>query len=156
MRYRLFQYPLPAPPGLDDLNAFLGTQRVATVTHHLVSLPGGALLVFVVQTVESGSATSSNALPPKVDYREQLSAEEFPVFSQLREERKKWAEVEGVPVYAVFTNAQLAAMVMERVRTIASLEAIEGIGTARVKKYGERLLEIVAVLPPKSKGCEQT
>jgi superfamily II DNA helicase RecQ len=81
-----------------------------------------------------------------VDYREQLSAEEFAVFSRLRDERKKWAEAEGVPVYTIFTNAQLAAMVRQRVTTAAALGGIDGIGPARVAKYGDRLLAVLADL----------
>lgn len=146
MKYHLFQYPLPAPPELEDLNAFLNTQRVAAVSHHVVAQPGGALLVFVVQTVGGGPARPGGPAGPKIDYREVLKAEEFRVYSQLRSERKRWAETEGVPVYTVFTNAQLAEMVTRRARTVADLGAVEGVGAARVEKYGARLLALLAEL----------
>ena len=150
MNYRLFQYPLPAPPELEDLNAYLRTQRIAAVTHHLATTAGGTFLVFVVESVESGPVKSAGNYPPKTDFREQLSAAEFAVFSHLREERKKWAEAEGVPVYAVFTNAQLADMVKQRARTPADLRKIEGLGPARLEKYGPRLLAVLAELPPEA------
>jgi superfamily II DNA helicase RecQ len=82
-----------------------------------------------------------------VDYREELDAARFAVFSRLRAERKKWADAEGVPVYTIFSNAQLAEMVKRGVRTTAELEAIEGVGPARVGKSGERLLLVLAELP---------
>ena len=42
------------------------------------------------------------------DYKQVLKPEEFEVFSRLREWRKGVAEKEGVPVYVVFSNEQLA------------------------------------------------
>lgn len=51
MNHRIFQYALPAPPLLEDLNAYLGTQRVASVAQHVVPAAGGTMLMFVVQTV---------------------------------------------------------------------------------------------------------
>ena len=51
-----------------------------------------------------------------------LKPEEFEVFSRLRDWRKGVAEKEGVPVYVVFTNEQLAEMVKKKVGTKAALE----------------------------------
>ncbi|HEY3856314.1 MAG TPA: HRDC domain-containing protein [Verrucomicrobiae bacterium] len=147
MNYRLFQYPLPAPPELEDLNTFLRAQRVAAVTHHLAPTAGGTMLVFIVETVGDSSGRPNSPLPPKTDYRDQLSSAEFSIFSQLRDERKKWANAEGVPVYVVFTNEQLAEMVKRRVRSAAELGKIDGIGPARLEKYGVRLLALLAELP---------
>ena len=62
----------------------------------------------------------------------------------------KIAEAEGVPVYAIFTNEQLAAMVQRKATTAAGLAAIEGVGQARLEKHGPRLLAILAVLPTPS------
>ena len=150
MNYRLFQYSLPAPPELEDLNAFLGTQRVAAVTHHLAAIAGGTMLVFVVETVGAAVGGPGIGAAGKVDYREQLSTAEFAVFSRLRDERKKWAEAEGVPVYTVFTNAQLAEMVKRRVRSAADLAKLEGLGPARMEKYAVRLLALLSDLPPEA------
>jgi len=144
MTYRLFQYPLPAPPELEDLNAFLASHRVAAVTQHLVQATGGAMLVFIVQTVPGEAAGKNRQPEAKIDYREVLSGEDFQVFSRLRDERKKIAEAEGVPVYAIFSNAQLAEMVKRKVRTPADMSGIEGIGKARVEKHAGRLLAILA------------
>lgn len=147
MNYRLFQYALPAPPELADLNAYLAGNRVAAVSHHIVPTPSGGMLVFVVETVAGSVPNQGLSAGPKIDYREQMNAEEFAVFSRLRSERKRMAEAEGMPVYTVFSNAQLAEMVKRRVRTAAELHDIEGIGGARIGKYGERLLAILAELP---------
>ncbi len=108
MQFRIFQYPLPCPTEPEDLNGFLAGHRIASVSHHLVENGGTPVVVFVVQ-VASGPAVSS-APRDRVDYRQVLDTDQFALFSRLRDARKKLAEAEGLPVYAVFSNAQLAAM----------------------------------------------
>ena len=76
-----------------------------------------------------------------------LKPEEFEVFSRLRDRRKAAAENEGVQVYVVLTNEQLAQMVQKKVNSKAGLKEIEGVGDARVEKYGESLLALLAAPP---------
>lgn len=100
------------------------------------------MLVVVVEYVEGGRAPEGPKAP-KVDYRERLSEADFAVFSMLREERKRIGEEEGVPVYNVFNNAQLAEMVEQRVTTEDAMRKIEGVGQARMEKYGSRILAVL-------------
>lgn len=90
-----------------------------------------------------GEQQSANATRLRVrtkDYKELLSPEDFAVFVKLRDLRKEIAQADAVPVYAIFTNEQLARMVETRVTSAAGLEAIAGVGDARIAKYGERFL----------------
>ena len=66
------------------------------------------------------------------------------MFSRLREWRKGAAEKEGVPAYVVLSNEQLAQMVQKKVATKTGLREIEGVGDARVEKYGEAVLQVMA------------
>jgi superfamily II DNA helicase RecQ len=66
------------------------------------------------------------------------------LFAQLREWRKSEAAEIGVPVYTIFTNEQLAKIAEQKIRTKAGLQEIEGVGEAKVKKYGEAVIEIVS------------
>jgi len=72
----------------------------------------------------------------RIDYKEVLNEQDFALFSKLRELRKQIAEKEGIPVYAVFTNEQLAEIVRRKVKTKTEMRKIEGIGEAKVEKYG--------------------
>lgn len=148
IRYQLFQYPLPAPPDLADLNAWLSTHRVVSVQHHVVTTGQGSLLVFLVQTA-MGAPEAGPGQPAggRVDYKEVLGEADFALFSRLREERKRIAQTEGLPVFAVFTNEQLAEMVTRKAATIAELLAIPGIGRGRIEKYAEVLLQILRLAP---------
>ncbi|MCP5520958.1 MAG: HRDC domain-containing protein [Verrucomicrobiales bacterium] len=147
MNFRVFQYPIPGVADLADLNAYLAGHRVLEVRQHLVSTQSGATLVFVVQSVSAGAAArpefGGGDRGRKIDYRAELSPEDFAVYSRLREERKKLAEAEGVPAYMVFTNEQLASLARSRPETLSAMGGIEGIGKARIEKHGERLLSLI-------------
>jgi len=142
MKYQIFQYPLPCPAEPAELNRFLASHRIASVTQHFANTTGTPTLVFVVH-VAAGGSSGQGAGRERVDYRETLTAGQFALFSRLRDERKKLAEAEGVPVYAVFSNAQLAAMVTGEMGSEADLLKIDGVGESRVKKYGERILTVL-------------
>jgi superfamily II DNA helicase RecQ len=70
-----------------------------------------------------------------------LNEADFVVFSKLRDLRKAVAEKEGAPAYSVFTNEQLAAMVTGRVESQAALGKIDGVGSARLEKYGSAFVD---------------
>jgi superfamily II DNA helicase RecQ len=139
MQYRAFQYPLPTDPELLELNAFLLSHRIATVRQEIVVNGGMAMLVFVVEVAGTEPSLNVSKNTAKADYREQLTSSEFIVFSQLRDLRKRIANEEGVPVYAVFTNAQLAQIVQHRMMTITQFATVEGIGKSRLEKYGDQI-----------------
>ncbi|OQX12333.1 MAG: hypothetical protein BWK73_15250 [Thiothrix lacustris] len=79
----------------------------------------------------------------QVDYREILGAEDFAVYAKLRDLRKTISDAENAPVYAIFSNAQMADMVTNRVTTATALGEINGVGDAKLQKYGERFLNLL-------------
>ena len=72
-----------------------------------------------------------------------LSQTDFALFARLRALRKQLAEREGVPAYALFTNEQLAEMVQRGVHNAAGLKEIDGVGDARIEKYGAAFLMVL-------------
>ncbi len=131
------------------MNGFLRSHRVLAVRKEFVADGENSFWTFCVEYLESapaGNVPTGNKLP-KVDYKEVLKPEEFEVFSRLRDWRKGVAEQEGVPVYVVFTNEQLADMVKKRAGTKAALREIEGVGESRVEKYGAAVLERLVFNP---------
>ena len=67
----------------------------------------------------------------------------FTVFARLRELRKDLANKEGVPVYAVFTNEQLAEIARRRASCLSHLKDIDGIGDSRAGKYGQAVISVM-------------
>jgi len=146
MPYHLFQYPLPGPTDMGELNTFLSTHRIVSVREEVLTTPSGALLIFVVQSVEGAAPPTGGS--KRIDYKTVLNPEQFVLFCQLREERKRIAESEGVPIYTVFTNEQLAEMVRGPVRTLGEMAQLEGVGPARLEKHGTRFLSLLVPNPP--------
>jgi len=105
--------------------------------------PRSAWAVCVSVAAAATSAAKPKASPRRgrIDYKAVLPPEQFERFAALRSLRKRLSTKEGVPPYAVFNNAQLAAMVTGDVRTRAALARIPGVGPARVKKYGATFLK---------------
>jgi DNA helicase-2/ATP-dependent DNA helicase PcrA len=66
------------------------------------------------------------------------------LFGSLRAWRKGRAEADEVPAYVVFSDATLEALAEVRPTDRQSLLRINGIGAAKVDKYADEVLEILA------------
>lgn len=73
-------------------------------------------------------------------------------FNLFRERRSKKSKKEGVPPYVIFTNNQLASIVKKRPQSLSELSEIEGIGKAKLEKYGQEILEISKINIGENKG----
>jgi superfamily II DNA helicase RecQ len=138
MQFNTFFIPL-ADDSLaqEELNSFLRSKRVLAVEKAFT----GQGWSFCVEWLEGGKPGLGGK--PKVDYREVLSPEEFVLFSKLREKRRELAQRDGVQVYTIMTNEQLAEIVHQQVKDIAGLRKIDGVGEARIEKYGGDFLALI-------------
>jgi len=132
----------------DELNQFLATHRVMAVDRQLVADGTRSAWAICITYVDAGGSPGADASGKKrVDYRDVLPDAEFQVFVKLRDLRKQLAEREGVPPYALFTNEQLAEMIRRHVASAADLQRIDGVGPARVEKYGRAFLDVLRAAP---------
>ena len=144
MPFKFFTIPVYDPQTVtDESNAFLSTRRVVTVERQFVADGANSLWSICVSYMDGEGRPEADKRAKKIDYREVLPAAEFAAFSKLRQLRKELAEQEGVQVYAVFTNDQLAKMVSQRVMSLADLKRIDGVGQARLEKYGEAFIRVL-------------
>jgi len=156
MRFHFATIPIFDPaPAEAELNRFLATHRVVGIDRQLVANGDRTAWVVCVSYSEgpSSEVAPSASKRERIDYKEVLSEPQFRVFAKLRELRKQLAERDGVPPYALFNNEQLAAMVTRGVRSKAQLGAINGVGPARVEKYGTEFLARMAELTPDAEGA---
>lgn len=129
----------------EELNKLLRGGRIASVRKEFVPNGEDSFWAFCIEFLDGvlGTDKVRSGNGPKVDYKEVLSAEDFAVFSKLRDLRKALSEKEAIPAYSIFTNEQLAAMVTGKVDTQAALAKIDGIGAARIEKYGAAFLAVL-------------
>lgn len=150
MSFRFFTIPITSADGPTEcLNGFLRSHRIIKVDRQFVDQGTSSLWVLCVEYMDGVNGTDqvarSGGVRTKTDYKEILSESDFAVFARLREVRKAIAQSEAVPVYTIFTNEQLAQMVSGKATTRAALGRIDGLGDARLDKYGKLMLDILSV-----------
>ncbi|MGH8911740.1 MAG: HRDC domain-containing protein, partial [Acidimicrobiia bacterium] len=63
---------------------------------------------------------------------------------RLKEWRRQRAAADGVPPYVIAHDAHLASIAARGPTTLEDLSRCEGIGPARLERYGDDILEVVA------------
>lgn len=121
------------------LNSFLEQHRI--ISFERVLVPDGARSFWAISVVYEAARPLPPASKLKIDYRDVLSDAEFRVYSRGRELRKALANRDGVAVYHVLTNEQLAEIVKRRLTSRQELATLSGFGPARLDKYGADLVE---------------
>ena len=153
MKLRFFSVPvLDGEAEARELNQFLGAYRIINIEKHLVHHQTAALWAVCVTYHEA--ADRAPVKKGNIDYKEVLPPEEFAVYAALRDLRKHVADQEAIRIYHIFTNAELAAMVTGRVTTVSGLQEIEGIGPAKIKKYGAAFLELLSQRIPELRSSQ--
>ena len=136
LQYASFLLPLhPDSIEQEELNRFLRGRRIIQTRKELVSTDGVSNWALLVEYLESQTKNAGEPGKTKVDYKEILNAADFSLFSKLREVRKKLAEENGLPVYAVCTNEQLAEIAKRKPKNLTECMKIDGIGQGKAEKY---------------------
>ncbi|MET9627415.1 DNA helicase RecQ [Lentzea sp. NPDC006480] len=92
------------------------------------------------------AAASGAAAKQKVD----LTPEATPLYETLREWRAQQSREQGVPAYVIFHDATLKSIAASRPSSLSALGAVSGVGQAKLAKYGDQILEVVAGGTPTS------
>mgnify|MGYP003564715173 CR=1 FL=1 len=131
-----------------ELNRFLRSVRVINTRREFVSQGGNSFWSLAVEYWDGADSHMVSRGDVKkrtrIDYREVLSPEDFAIYAKLREWRQKRASQDAVPVYTIFTNEQLALIAEKKMTTKAALQQIDGIGDARIKKYGDEVIKVIS------------
>jgi superfamily II DNA helicase RecQ len=67
-----------------------------------------------------------------------------PTFDALKSWRLERARADAVPAYVVFNNTTLAEIAERQPRTLGELALISGVGPAKLERYGEDVLRVLA------------
>jgi superfamily II DNA helicase RecQ len=146
MQFKVFTIPVTDDgTAIEEMNRFLRGHKVLEVEQQLVSTKIGSHWHFCVKYLANAQVDNKPQNSSKIDYKDVLDEKTFVLFSILREVRKKIAEEDGLPVYAVFTNEELANIASLEDITVETIKKVKGIGDKKIDRFGRRLLEYYTV-----------
>jgi DNA helicase-2/ATP-dependent DNA helicase PcrA len=88
----------------------------------------------------------ATGVKPKVEKRPKPKRVEGgdPLFERLRSWRRERAVADGVPPYVIFHDKTLVLIAEARPTSAAALRSISGVGQAKVERYADDVLTVVA------------
>lgn len=148
MPYRTFFIPVHWPREAEaELNTFLAAHQIVEIERRWSDQGEHSSWCFCIEYLERRKPATTPvaaATRDRIDYRERLSPSDFRLYCLLKDWRRDLAAAQAIPPYMVFTNEQLAKMVELRAATKADLEKIDGVGDARIEKFGEQVLTVIS------------
>lgn len=142
MQIKVFNIPVSnAEESTDLLNRFLRANKIISIEKQFYLSSDPCWTVLVTYLPGNNVQEENGYRSKKVDYKATLPADVFEVFSKLRAIRKRLAADDAVPAYAVFTDAELARIAALKDMSAKGLATIEGVGEARIAKYGVKMIQ---------------
>ena len=142
MQIKIFTIPLlNSNEAVDELNKFLSSHQIINITEQFVSSRSGDYWTFLVKYI-LGKTTKNNKSYQKehIDYKIVLDSATYSKYLRLHSIRKKIAAKEGVPVYNIFLNEELAKIAKLPEVNLTNIKDIKGIGEKRFGKYSELIV----------------
>jgi len=151
-----------ATDGFDNqpVETFLADKDVLSIHDHYFEKDGIPYIALVVcfrtkavDPVVEGLADKKSKRDES--WREFLPEADWPLFNTLRNWRNERSKQEGIPPYVICNNRQLAEIIKSRCNSLEALRQIEGLGDAKLTKYGQQLLALLAKfaeVPANSEG----
>jgi ATP-dependent DNA helicase RecQ len=117
---------------------------------------GGLSFGPAAKPILKGEQELTIAVPPprRATRKQRIAADEAdsPLFAALRAKRREIAAQAGVPPYVVFHDSTLREIASARPRTLDELGRIQGVGAAKLERYGGAMLAAVAAEEEKADG----
>ncbi len=144
MQIKIFTVPIISGEQInDELNRFLRSQRVVEIEKQLVTQAGVSYWCFCVTFLPVAGIQADSDRREKIDYKKVLDERAFRIFTILRTLRKRIADREAIPAYAVFTDAELAEIAKIENPDAKKIRVIPGVGEKKIEKYGAELCQML-------------
>jgi len=134
-----------------DLLRASGDYGTMSLTEASVEVLSGSRQVMMRREVPLGRRAKQPAAPsgrrPAVAAATPISAAAEQAFERLRGWRGDVARQQGVPAYVVFHDATLRQIANDHPSTLTELSRVSGIGQAKLDRYGQAVLDVLAELP---------
>jgi len=150
MQFKIFTIPAiqvsDDGSATEEMNRFLRSHKVLETEQQLVSTKSGTHWHFCIKDLANIQPDKSGAKSviksqnsSKVDYKDILDEKTFTVFSILRDIRKKIAEEADMPIYAIFTNEELAGIATLDEIQPKTIKTVNGVGEKKTNRFGKPL-----------------
>lgn len=118
--------------------------KIITLTERGAAVELADLAAYEDVSPAPRAARSGQETAPAIEDDADLDPEDHELLEALYTWRRERAMADAVPPYVIAHNSQLRNLAVARPRTLAALGNVPGFGPARVEKYGEALLELIA------------
>lgn len=128
----------------EALNRFLRGHQVLSVRQEFVADGAGSRWCVAVRYAQPSDGNQAGqpfrSARSGVDYKDELEPEAFARFVAMRSRRLKIANSMSMPAFAVFTDAELAAIAELENPTPEDLNQLKGIGKKKIARFAARIL----------------
>lgn len=153
MAFAFFRISAGDVDAIEDLNELIARHSVIRIERQFHVSEGEGYWSFCVEYRPRQKAQSNRkGDAERIDYRDVLNEEEFLVYASLRDVRKAISEREGVPLFAIAVNEQLADIARKKVANKAGFREVADFGESRVRKYAD---EFLAALNPRGSAVSE-
>ncbi|KPA09707.1 protein containing Helicase and RNase D [Candidatus Magnetomorum sp. HK-1] len=126
-----------------ELNQFLNSIQVISVDRKFVTNGSKSQFCIIIEYMSKQSPEKQSNTAKRIDYREVLSPEDFSLYATIRDWRKETAKKNGLQLYSILNNEQMANIAQNKITTKEGLQTVDGFGKTRMENYGDDIIKIV-------------
>ena len=134
----------------EEFNNFVKDKELVSVSDYFFQCDDISYLTLIVKYKQS-SLTPTEKNKGYEEWRKLLDKTSLPLFNTLRQWGNEKSKKEGVPPYIILNNKQLAEVCKRRPQSKYDLLKVEGVGKAKVEKYGEDILRLTSYVKSEEK-----
>jgi superfamily II DNA helicase RecQ len=139
MPIRIFSLPFDPSTGLfndEPLSRFLLSRKLVSMKKEFFTAEGKPYWSVFVEYDEI-LPPASPQLPQNLNEWQRM------LLQRLKEWRKQKAEENGIPVYVIASNTELAGVVLAAPESLEMLKSVRGFGKHKVEKYGQEIIALI-------------
>ncbi|MGJ7921232.1 DNA helicase RecQ [Neobacillus sp. LXY-4] len=136
---KLTTYGMLKDKSAKDVNEFIDY----LITEDVVGVENGQFPTIFVTSKGRDVLTGLQIVTRKEEIQAKTISKADPLFEELRELRKRFAEQEQVPPFVIFADTSLQDMCVKLPKTSSEFANIKGVGTRKLEKYGLDFIQAI-------------
>lgn len=125
-----------------EISCFLKDKVLISLDNYLIESGSKKYLTLVVTYSHSEIELLEDKSTKATNWEKLINESNTDFFTSLKNWRLEESKKQGLPLFIIFTNKQLADITTMVPETLNHLSQIDGIGPQKMKKYGEIILKL--------------